>query len=429
MSALTPTEIEEVIFHAAKARGDEEAQKRKEAVSATVAKKAIGEPVYGWPSVAGLLGEAGAWALPALQKLSGASWSSIAKPVLDLVDATAIQLTEPDWLIKDWLVLGGFALLGGNPGDYKSTIIDTFAARISTGMPLWDGIAPIQGNVIIANAEDPAHVVKARLLAADADLSKIKFLHGANAGGLQQMFAIEEHLAALASAVKETGAKFVSLDPLLSYLGLKTNSYSDHQVKWALTPLLKLAEELKFTALGVWHFNKTAGKIALHKGGGSIGFAGTARTVLQVTRNPDDPFQKEYVLSAPKMSHGPKPKGRIFGIETVAVNEGQASCSVGRIKWTGISNFTPDELVAKTEALSAPSELGKAMKFLTDTLSASSAPSSEIFEKAAVLGFSEKTVKRAATELGIQKMKQKGVEHGPWIWSLADKHESPKGPQ
>ncbi|MEQ1934302.1 MAG: hypothetical protein ABL962_10560, partial [Fimbriimonadaceae bacterium] len=139
---------------------------------------------------------------------------------------------------------------------------------------------------------------------------------------------------------------------------------------------------------------------------------------LQVTKNPDDPLQQEYVLSAPKMSHGPKPKGRIFRIETVEVSEMGISCSVGKVKWIGTSDLTPDELVAKSELQSSSSELAKAMKFVADELSTGPVLSSDVFKEAAAKGFSEKTVKLASIELSVQKVKQKGVEHGPWVWSL-----------
>ena len=261
---LTQAEAELVIFHAAKTRGDLEAEQRKAAVAATIAKRAAGEAVTGFPTVGKLLGSHGAWAIPHLQKLLGTVASPVAASVLDLVDATDVKLKKPEWAIPDWLPLGELALLGGNPGDFKSTIADTFAAHITTGAPLWGGIAPVMGNVIIANAEDPLHIQKARLMAAGCDLTKVKFLQGANAGGAHDLFTIQDHLPALANAIKETGAKYVSLDPLLSFLGPKTNSYSDHHVKLALTPLLKLAMELKVAIVGVWHFNKTTGKIALH---------------------------------------------------------------------------------------------------------------------------------------------------------------------
>jgi hypothetical protein len=62
---------------------------------------------------------------------------------------------------------------------------------------------------------------------------------------------------------------------------------SDQEVRQALVPLAKLADETGSAIVLVRHLRKAGGS-AIQRGGGSIGIAGQARSVLAVARDPDD---------------------------------------------------------------------------------------------------------------------------------------------
>ena len=53
-----------------------------------------------------------------------------------------IKPTRVVWLWPGWLPAGRLALLGGRPGDGKSSVTIDLAARLSTGSPLPDGYRP-----------------------------------------------------------------------------------------------------------------------------------------------------------------------------------------------------------------------------------------------------------------------------------------------
>jgi hypothetical protein len=82
------------------------------------------------------------------------------------------------------------------------------------------------------------------------------------------------------------------IDPLSVFM--KGDPYKDNEVRKALTPLADMAERLNAAVLVVRHFTKNVEAKAIHRGGGSVGIIGAARSALAVTVHPDD--DDSYVL-------------------------------------------------------------------------------------------------------------------------------------
>src|SRR5271168_336182 len=75
----------------------------------------------------------------------------IANPLSKFSD---VQPRPPAWLWPNWLPLGKLAILDGDPGLGKSTLLFDLAARVSNNGVMPDGSAGASGAVIILNAED-----------------------------------------------------------------------------------------------------------------------------------------------------------------------------------------------------------------------------------------------------------------------------------
>src|SRR5262245_34433405 len=74
------------------------------------------------------------------------------------------------WLWPNWLPLGKLAMLDGDPGLGKSTLLFDLAARVSSNGLMPDGTQGASGSVIILNAEDdPEESIQPRLAAAGAN--------------------------------------------------------------------------------------------------------------------------------------------------------------------------------------------------------------------------------------------------------------------
>ena len=106
------------------------------------------------------------------------SRTAIAAPTDDTADTTLGRFTDvqeraPSWLWPGWLPLGKLAILDGDPGLGKSTLMFDLAARVSKDGIMPDGSQGATGSVIIANAEDDLHdTIKPRLLAAGANAER-----------------------------------------------------------------------------------------------------------------------------------------------------------------------------------------------------------------------------------------------------------------
>src|SRR5262249_30959459 len=88
--------------------------------------------------------------------------------------------------------------------------------------------------------------------------------------------------------VRRVGARLVVIDVLAAYLSGRVDSYKDADIRRALAPLKRMAEDLGCAVVVLRHLVKARGGNALHAGGGSIGIGGAARSVLLVANDPTD---------------------------------------------------------------------------------------------------------------------------------------------
>src|ERR1700741_41148 len=85
-----------------------------------------------------------------------------------------VRKRETAWLWPGWLPLGKVAILDGDPGLGKSTLLFDLAARVSKDGIMPDGTQGTSGSVLIVNAEDDHEdTIKPRLVAAGADLARV----------------------------------------------------------------------------------------------------------------------------------------------------------------------------------------------------------------------------------------------------------------
>jgi RecA-family ATPase len=185
-----------------------------------------------------------------------------------------------------YLAFGTFAVIDGPPGIGKSTLCNELAARLSTGGTLPDGTKCEAARVLILSGEDSAEsTIVPRLKVAGADSNKIVLVHDVkDEKGVDSHFMIPEHTGAIRDKIIETHAKLVVIDSLMAYLSPKLSANYDQDVRRALKPLRKIAEETGALILVVRHLNEQGGKQAIYRGGGSVGIIGGARTAWIVGR-------------------------------------------------------------------------------------------------------------------------------------------------
>lgn len=267
--------------------------------------------------------------------------------------------------------------------------------------------------MILIGAEDGlGDTVAPRLLAADADMSKVLHLGQIKVGDRGDfLFSLEEPcLRILRDAVIGMDAKLVIIDPLMAHLGEKTNSFKDADIRRALSPLATLADETGAAIVMVRHLSKSHGGNALYAGGASIGIIGQARAGFLVAPDPDD---EDYRIFAPTKSNlTPKASSLRFRLEDVP---GQAQ---PRVRWAGVSAHTANALVSPTTE--DTTAVGEAAAFLRERLVDGPVAASIVQADATREGHAQKTLRRAQGRLGIKPYRVGGQMGGPWMWQLPE---------
>src|SRR5262249_61903655 len=106
---------------------------------------------------------------------------------LESVNAADVEIEDYDWVWPDRFALKKIGLIVGLPEEGKGLAVSDIVARITRGSawPCGEGQAPL-GNAIILSAEDDiADTIVPRLIAADANIDRVKILqvvHAAKAG-------------------------------------------------------------------------------------------------------------------------------------------------------------------------------------------------------------------------------------------------------
>jgi hypothetical protein len=154
--------------------------------------------------------------------------------------------------------------------------------------------------------------------------------------------------------IREYAARLLVVDPLLSHLSGRVDSYRDHDVKLALAPVVEITQT-GCTVLGVHHFTKNTDKGAFLSGQASGAFGNTSRVVLGMAK--DDEDEDLRVIEVVKSNIGPTGYGRQLRMKLVTLPKLEESVPILRDE--GESERTVDEILAasKSRAKVSPTKL------------------------------------------------------------------------
>lgn len=260
---------------------------------------------------------------------------------------TLLSNVEPKpvrWLWKNRVPLGKITVIDGDPGTSKSTLTNDIAARVATGREMPDGSTGIEGGVVMLNAEDdPSDTIGPRLIAAGADPRRVVLLGTSTSGAAAEPLTFPDDLDQVRAAIDRVDASLVVVDPLMAYLGGKTDSHKDQDVRRVLAQLSELANDTGAAVVIVRHLNKMSGiGNPIYRGGGSIGIIGAARSGLLVAFEPLDNSLR--VVASTKSNLGREPRSIAFriGVDEEVVAGGE----VPFINWEGYIDRIAADLVA-----------------------------------------------------------------------------------
>jgi putative DNA primase/helicase len=360
----------------------------------------------------------------ALAKRDAAEWiaarnaSSPGAPGLEIKCLAEVQPKPIEWLWSNWIAIGKVAILAGEGGKGKSTILCDLAARTTHGYRWPDGAeASAPGDVIILTAEDDLEDTLApRLIAAGADLKRVFNIRSVRNDDLsRRTFNLQTDLARLEAEINaRKNVRLVIIDPVSSYLG-KADSHKNAEVRSVLEPLGDLAARTRTAILANNHFSKGGGS-ANNRMIGSVAFVNYARAGFIVT--PDAENEGRMLLMPSKMNIAPIKYGMAYRIESAVIESAGVEILTSRIAWESQPvKITADEALAANDT-AAENRTGKAeaIEFLRDALSGGPRPANEVKQEATSAGITPKCLRTARKSLGVRLTKQ-GMSGG-WVWAL-----------
>jgi hypothetical protein len=330
----------------------------------------------------------------------------------NVVTLSDVQPETLQWLWKNRIPLGKLTIIDGDPGLGKSHLTMDMAARVSTGTPFYGGDAREPAGVILLSAEDGLEdTIHPRLVAAGADLSRVHAFKDVAGPKEDEAFpSFPKDADLLRDEIKDREARLVVIDPLMAYLGGSVNSFSDQEVRRALAPLAKTAQETRCAIVMVRHLNKKTDASALYRGGGSIGIIGAARAAFLLAEDPEDSECR--VLASTKSN-----LGRLAPALRFRLVEGAPGKA--HIEWVGECDHSPDDLLADTLNDKDEGLLPQLKDWLASVLREGPQPVQDILarQQANNIPGSRRTLERAKKALGVRSQRE-GYQ-GRVFWALA----------
>jgi hypothetical protein len=345
--------------------------------------------------------------------------------------ADQLEPESINWAWKNRFAFGKLAIIAGDPGLGKSTVLLEIAALHSNGsqFPVGEGLAQRCESAILTAEDGLRDTVVPRLMAAGADRSKIYLLTGTKVEGQddEAMFDLSTDIVALRQFFQgHPNVKILIIDPLTAYLG-PARAKENAEIRKVLAPLVKLIEDFGILVIGNTHLNKSAGK-ALYRVLDSIAFVAVGRILHLVIKDASNPDNIKLICD--KTNIGSKPLGLTYMIQKhwITTEHGE-EIETSRICW-GTQHITETADEALDED-GDPTATDDCIHFLKIVLKDGPLPVAEIEKEArdaCLLGDNQpmkqsKPFRSARTALGI--VPHKVGYQGAWVWALPHEGKAP----
>jgi putative DNA primase/helicase len=317
----------------------------------------------------------------------------------DIVYLAHLQPQPVDWLWQHRLAAGTLAMLSGEPGSGKTWVALAIAAALTRGRDPFTGEKLKPATVLYASAEHPAaQVIQPRFAGLHGDPARLLILRADSASSTSSPdSALRDLPNALDDALQKTQAHLVILDPWEIDLDRAS------QTRPLLDRLARLAELHRCCILLIRHLAKPTAGRPVRRGRASMDCSAALRTEFLVGSSPDAPAQT--ALLHVKSNLGPLAPPLDYRI-------GEA----GNFHWTGLSNLTPEDLLAPRPTGAGLPKRKFAAQWLRDCLQPGSQTQGSIEIAAERDGVCITTLRRAKFDIGVRSSKD--GKSGAWWWTL-----------
>ncbi len=334
-----------------------------------------------------------------------------------LVPALSIPPVETRFVLAPYIPRGEATWIEGVTKSGKTMALCDIIARITHGESFPTGATVDLGRCVILTCEDsPERTIIPRLIAAQADLSRVSIIRVED-GGEEALPSFLTDLDGIERGLREDEAALVCVDGTFGVLGVRdSNSYTEAYS--TMLPFVAMVRRLDIGAPIVRHVRKTEAR-ALDRGMGSAGFASLARSTISVAVDRDDETGARRLFAHAGSNVGEIGPTICFTIEGVPIDGFERT--VGRARWGEIVDVTADEAMSD-RAPEDRTERDVAEEFLRGFL-AEPTPAGTVSEAAEKHRISRRTLYRAAKGMGV-KMQRRGFGEGS-LWIPPDNRDDP----
>lgn len=167
-----------------------------------------------------------------------------------------VEDEDYEWYEKDWIPKKGGVLLAGYGGSGKSTLFAYWIRLITTGV--WGGTPGTC--VYMAREDSKSAIIKPRLIAAGADISKVATIllkePDFNGAMKERAVSFKRHLEEIRKVIKAHNVRALFLDPGVSFLGIDEDKDSKDMQRTVLEDLLHFAEVENVLIFVIKHYKK-----------------------------------------------------------------------------------------------------------------------------------------------------------------------------
>ena len=363
------------------------------------------------------------WSKPA-QKILGAVVSGIGillgigDDIVTIV-AGSVKPQKVKWLWPNRVPLGKLTLFVGNPDNGKS-LAGTYVTATITAARSWcdetKNTLPPSEVLIFAGEDDLADTSVPRLMAAGANLDKVRFAtmvsDDPNTTQKVREMRLDKDIAAIKKALTDNAnIRLIVIDPVSNYLG-DTKMVEEQAVRRVLSPLQALASETGVAILGIMHLNKKAGLDAIHRIGGAMAFVGVARAVWLFAADTEN--LNIFHMLRVKKNIGERSSGLRYQIATKPVDIGGEAVPEPYVEWLGATDKSADDMLASKPSGRPRDGRNEVSEWLKTLLIQGPLSATEVEARCLEAGFKYRTLERCKGDIRVESFRK----DDQWFWRL-----------